>query len=102
MFKKDLFSLDTAQLDQRSKKVRIDWYKEMLQKYDRGASKDVYKIVTGDESWIYAYELETEQQCTVGLRRRAKSNESCSWKKHFETDGRLFHRLNWSCGDCST
>ena len=34
--------------------------------------------------------------------RRAKSSESCSWKKHFESDCRLFLRQNWSCGDCST
>jgi len=47
------------------KKARVDWCKEMLKKYDRGASKDVHKIVTGDESWIYAYEPETKQQSTV-------------------------------------
>ena len=29
------------------KKARVDWSKEMLQKYDRGASKHVYDIVTG-------------------------------------------------------
>ena len=50
--RKDLFSLDPAQFDV-----------EMLQKYDGGASKDVYKIVTGDESLI-AYEPETKQQFT--------------------------------------
>ena len=37
----------------------------MLQKYDRGASKHVYDIVTGDESWIYVYEAESKQQSTV-------------------------------------
>ena len=37
----------------------------MLNKYDDGASKDVYKIVTGDKSWIYAYEPETKQQSTM-------------------------------------
>ena len=47
------------------KKARVDWCKEMLKKFNRGASKDVYKIVTGDESWIYAYEPETKQQSTV-------------------------------------
>lgn len=47
------------------KKARVDWCKEMLKKYNRGASKDVYKIVTGDESWIYAYEPESKQQSTV-------------------------------------
>ena len=49
----------------RSKKDRVDWSKEMLQKYNRGASKHVYDIVTGDESWIYVYELESKQQSTV-------------------------------------
>ena len=43
-------------------KVRVDWCKEMLEKYDGGASKDVYKIVTGDESRICAYEPDTKQQ----------------------------------------
>ena len=43
----------------KKKKVRVDWCKEILEKYDRGASKDVYKIVTGDESWIRAYEPDT-------------------------------------------
>lgn len=47
------------------KKARVDWCKEILKKFNRGASKDVYKIVTGDESWIYAYEPETKQQSTV-------------------------------------
>ena len=36
------------------------------------------------------------------LRRQAKSNESCLWKKHFEANGRLILRYNWSCSDCST
>lgn len=47
------------------KKARVKWCKEMMKKFNRGASKDVYKIVTGDESWIYAYEPETKQQSTV-------------------------------------
>ena len=47
------------------KKARVDWSKEMLKKYDRGASKHVYDIVTGGESWIYAYEPESKQQSTV-------------------------------------
>ena len=37
----------------------------MLEKYDGVASKDVYKIVTGDESWICAYVPETKQQSTM-------------------------------------
>ena len=37
----------------------------MLEKYDGDASKDVYKIVTDDESWICAFEPETKHQSTV-------------------------------------
>ena len=47
------------------KKVRVDWCKEMLQKYAGIALKDVCKIVKGDESWIYTNEPETKQQSTV-------------------------------------
>ena len=36
----------------------------MLEKYYRRTSKDVYKIFTDDESWNYAYELETKPQST--------------------------------------
>ena len=36
-----------------------DWPKEMLQEYNRGASKHVYDIVTGDELGIYTYEPES-------------------------------------------
>ena len=41
------------------KKVRVDWCKEMLEKCDGVASKDVY--VTGGESWICDNEPETKQ-----------------------------------------
>ena len=42
----------------QKKRARVDWSKEMLQKYDSGASKHVDGSVTSDESWIYAYEPE--------------------------------------------
>ena len=37
----------------------------MLAKYDGGGSKEAYKIDTGDESWLGAYEPETKQQSTM-------------------------------------
>ena len=46
-------------------KARVDWSKEMPQKYDHCASKQVYDIVTGNESWIYAYKPESKQQLIV-------------------------------------
>ncbi|CAK9815952.1 Histone-lysine N-methyltransferase SETMAR [Anthophora plagiata] len=52
-------------LTNSQKRARVNWCKEMLKKYNRGASKAVYNIYTGDESWIYAYEPESKQQSTV-------------------------------------
>ncbi|GFS82437.1 putative DD34D transposase [Nephila pilipes] len=52
-------------LTNAQKKARVDWCKEMLEKYIQGTSKAVYNIYTCDESWIYAYEPETKQQSTV-------------------------------------
>ena len=59
-----MFSLD-HNLTIAQKEALVDWRKNMLEKYDRGASKDVYKIVTVGESWIYAYEPDTKQQSSV-------------------------------------
>jgi len=53
-------NLTTAQ-----KKARVDRCTEMLKKYSRGTSKDVYKIVTGNESWIYAYDPQSKRQSIV-------------------------------------
>ena len=47
------------------KKNRVDWCRQMLKKFAGGAFKNVYSIVTGDESWIYAYEPERKGQSTV-------------------------------------
>ena len=52
-------------LTNAQKKVRVDWCKETFEEYERVVLKDVYKIVTADESWICAYEPETKQQSTV-------------------------------------
>lgn len=52
-------------LTDAQKKTRVVWSRQMIKKFAGGASKDVYKIVTGDESWIYAYEPETKNQSTV-------------------------------------
>ena len=41
----------------------------MLQKYDRGASKHVYDIVTGNESWICAYEPKSKYPTKVARAR---------------------------------
>lgn len=52
-------------LTSAQKEARVDWCKKMLKRFKHGSSNAVYNIVTGDESWIYAYEPETKQQSTV-------------------------------------
>ena len=59
--------MNHTQFVNRSKRARVDWSEEMLQKYDHGALKLVYDIVTGDESCIYAYETKSKQQLPVWL-----------------------------------
>ena len=95
--KKGLFSLDP-------RKARDDWCKEMLGKYDGGASNDVYNVVTGDESLMYAYEPITKQQSTewvfddepnptIVVRGRSTSKQmiACFFGKAM---WRLFHLSN--------
>ena len=52
-------------LKDAQKNARVDWYRKMISKYNCGASKAVYNIVTGDESWIYSYEPERKGQSAV-------------------------------------
>ena len=40
------------------KKVRVGWWIEIFEKFDGDDSKDVYKIVPGNESWLGTYEPE--------------------------------------------
>lgn len=47
------------------KECRVKWSTEMLEKFDKGASKSVYNIVTLGEMWIYAYKDEVNHQSTV-------------------------------------
>ena len=57
-------------LHPQQKNARVNWCKEMLKKFDHGRSRDVSKIITGDETWIYHYDPQTKQQsrqwCEVG------------------------------------
>ena len=87
--------MNPTQLVKYQKKARVDWSKDMLQKYDGGALKHIHDIVTVDESWIYAYELVRKQPS-------AKSNKSCSRTKHFQANYRMFFLKNWTCRNRTT
>ena len=57
---KKFVCIGSHKICQSLKKASVDKSREMLQKYDRGASKHVYDIVTSDKSWIYANEPESK------------------------------------------
>lgn len=52
-------------LSEEQKAARVTWCKKTLKRFNGGASKLVYDIVSGDESWIYSYEPESKTQSTV-------------------------------------
>ena len=99
-----LFELNSIQFVNSSKKARNDWPKEMLQKYNRAASKHVYDIVTGDESWIYAYEHESKQQLTVWVfhveLNPTKVARIQSTSKQMIAC--FFEKKNWTCRNRTT
>ena len=52
-------------LSEEQKQGRVDRCTHMLRKFDGGRSPRVWGIVTGDETWVYQYDLETKQQSEV-------------------------------------
>ena len=55
-------------LTEDQKQARVEFCETMLREYDRGRSKSVYSIMTGDETWVYNYNLESKWQsmCWAG------------------------------------
>ncbi|CAH2006364.1 unnamed protein product [Acanthoscelides obtectus] len=47
------------------KAARVNWCQKTLDRFNSGNSKNVYSIVSGDESWIYCYEPENKRQSAV-------------------------------------
>ncbi|CAK1604551.1 unnamed protein product [Parnassius mnemosyne] len=52
-------------LCEEQKAARVTWCVRTLERFHAGSSNAVYNIVSGDESWIYAYEPETKNQSRV-------------------------------------
>ncbi|CAH1988270.1 unnamed protein product [Acanthoscelides obtectus] len=52
-------------LTEEQKAARVNWCQKTLDRFTSGNSKNVYSIVSGDESWIYCYELENKRQSAV-------------------------------------
>ncbi|CAH1995837.1 unnamed protein product [Acanthoscelides obtectus] len=52
-------------LTEEQKAAGVNWCQKTLDWFNSGNSKNVYSIVSGDESWIYCYEPENKRQSTV-------------------------------------
>jgi [histone H3]-lysine36 N-dimethyltransferase SETMAR len=53
------------ELTEDQMKQRVSWCQEMLQKFASGTSKQLYDVVTGDETWIYQFDPQTKRQSSV-------------------------------------
>lgn len=49
-------------LTEAQKLRRVDWCREMIERFNGGDSNAVFDILTGDESWVYCYDPETKRQ----------------------------------------
>jgi histone-lysine N-methyltransferase SETMAR len=49
-------------LTEDQKRLRVEWCRKMMKKFDGGQSLAVYNIVTGDETWVYCFEPERKSQ----------------------------------------
>ena len=41
------------ELSDEQKRGRVKWCKTMLDKFDSGRSKSTWKVISGDETWVY-------------------------------------------------
>ncbi|CAH1997565.1 unnamed protein product [Acanthoscelides obtectus] len=64
-------------LTEEQKAARVNWCQKRLDRFNSGNSKNVYSIVSGDESWIYCYEPENKRQSAVWvIRSRSVSKKN--------------------------
>ncbi|CAH2010204.1 unnamed protein product [Acanthoscelides obtectus] len=52
-------------LTEEQKAARVHWCQKTLDRFNSRNSKNVYSIVSGDESWIYCYEPENKRHSAV-------------------------------------
>ncbi|CAH1977550.1 unnamed protein product [Acanthoscelides obtectus] len=64
-------------LTKEQKAARVYWCQKTLDRFNSGNSKNVYSIVSGDESWIYCYEPENKRPSapTKIIRSRSVSKK---------------------------
>lgn len=66
-------------------RLRVDWCRKMLTEYEMGSSNYVNSIVTGDETWLYYFDLPSKSRNKIWLfedeQTRTMVKQSRSVKK---------------------
>ncbi|CAH1991205.1 unnamed protein product [Acanthoscelides obtectus] len=61
------------QLTEEQKAARVNWCQKTLDRFNSGNSKNVYSVVSGDESWIYLFQ--GEKKPTKVIRSQSVSKK---------------------------
>jgi len=62
----------------------------MIKKFNSGQRKHVCDIITGDETWIYYYDLETRSQCKVWKHQTLHDEVNCVYQEALGNEWWLF------------
>lgn len=54
-------------LTEAQRNARVSWCRQMLKTFESGTSTQVNSIVTGDETWLYYYDMPTKSQSKIWL-----------------------------------
>ncbi|GBP12874.1 hypothetical protein EVAR_6183_1 [Eumeta japonica] len=76
-------------LTDAQKLCRINWCREMMQRFAGGDSNAVYDTIVGDKSWTYCYDPETKRQSAewsdTGQIKRHPVCGRRRWRRHSKT-----------------
>ncbi|CAH2008204.1 unnamed protein product [Acanthoscelides obtectus] len=76
-------------LTEEQKAARVNWCLKTLDRFNSGNSKNVYSIVSGDESWIYCYEPENKRQSAEEKPTKVIRSRSVSKKTFVSKTGHI-------------
>jgi hypothetical protein len=74
---------------------RAEEFRLLISKLHEGENSDLVflrRLITGDESWRYGYDLETKMQFSLGKTELAMSKESTSIEINCESHMGRFNR----------
>ena len=82
-------------LTEAQKQDRVDYCLAMLKKFDSGSSK---RVITGDESWFYYYDPETNRPSEVWV---ARNDPSPTKVRRQRSVGNFLYEIRFYCDHSS-